>query len=932
MARTVWGREAELTLAASALEAPLADPVALVLTGDEGIGKTTLWKAVLSSAEERGFRVLSAQPVESEAALAFAAVADLLREGFDEATRTVPAPQRNALEAALLRSDVEGSPDPRAVAFGFYTSLLSLARAEPLIVAVDDVQWLDAPSARVLQFALRRLEDVPVGIVLAQRTAADADPGAPLGLEEHRFEERFHRLAVEPLGVDAIRQILRAKIEARFPPWALAQIHEASGGNPFLAIELARALVRRGVDLQPGQPLPMPPALADLLRERLDALSEPVRRMLLLVAASPKPTLDAIALAYGDRRALDDAVGAAIAADVIEIARDRVQFSNPLLGTGLYSGSTFEERRHAHRSLAEATTDAEERARHLAQAADGPDEAVAQLLEDAAHRARSRGAPDTAAQLAELSRMLTPDEHADACTRRTANAGRYAFESAQIERAEELLQEAAEAATGPMRAEALLYLSRVRYHRRDAPSAAALAERALREARSDPSLQASINLELAAATELSGDHKTATMRARRAVRLAERSGDRTIGAEAVSLLALYEFLSAKGDVTAMLERARALEAGSPSVRTLRSPAFHEAIVAMWSDDLDRARDCLLTLEGRARDAGDESTLSVLLSLLSQIDSWAGVWDRAGGRADEARAVAEWTGQRVYLLLALYAQALVAALRGDAERAEALARESLAMAEQTGALQPGEYARGVLGFLALSRGDASSADEWLGPLAAAMTERGPADPGSVRFVPDEVEALIALDRLDEAEALLAPYESRARTLDRSSAIAAAARCRGLALAARRDPEAAVASFETAHEAHMALGNPLELGRTHLAKGMVLRRAKQWAAARRSLNESLRAFEHLGARLWAERARSELARVGGRSPYLSTLSQTEAQVADLVAIGLTNREVAARLFLSVSTVESNLRRAYRKLGVRSRAELSHKLTASKATQDR
>ena len=928
MARAVWGRDAELAFASRALEPQLTGPVVLVLTGDEGIGKSTLWKAVLSNAQDRGFRVLSARPVESEAALAFAGVADLLRDGFEEATRTLPAPQRAALEAALLRGDLVGSPDPRAVAFGFTGGLVALARERPLLLAVDDVQWLDAPSARVLEFALRRLEGVPAGIVLARRTV-DADDPDPLGLDERRFEDRFHRLVVEPLGVDALRQIVRAKVDTRFPPWAFARIHEASGGNPFLAIELARALVRRGVDLQPGQPLPMPPGIADLLHERLAALSDPVRRMLLLVAASPQPTLEVIRRAFGDAGAFDDALRAALDADAIELVRDRVELSNPLLGTGLYSGSTSEERRHAHRALAEAATDAEERARHLAQAADGPDEAVAQLLEDAAQRARSRGAPDAAAQLAELSRMLTPDDHADACTRRTANAGRYAFESAQIERAEELLQEAAAAATGPMRAEALLYLSRVRYHRRDAPSAAALAERALREARDDPSLQASINLELAAAAELSGDHRTATARARRAVRLAERSGDRTIGAEAVSLLALYEFLSGKGDASSALERARALEAGSPPIRTLRSPAFHEAIVAMWSDDLDRARDGLRELEQRARDAADESALSVLLSLLAQIDSWAGEWTRAGRLADEARAVAEWTGQRVYLLLAQYAQALVAALRGDADRAQALASESLATAELTGAVQPGEYARGVLGFVALSQGDARTADEWLAPLSAAITERGPADPGSVRFLPDAVEAMIALDRLDEAEALLAPYETRARALGRSSAIGAAARCRGLALAARRDLEAAVASFETAHTAHTTLGNPFELGRTHLAKGMVLRRAKQWAAARRSLNEALRAFEHLGARLWADRARTELARVGGRSPYLSTLSQTEAQVADLVATGLTNREVAARLFLSVSTVESNLRRAYRKLGVRSRAELSHKLTASRAS---
>jgi ATP/maltotriose-dependent transcriptional regulator MalT len=634
--------------------------------------------------------------------------------------------------------------------------------------------------------------------------------------------------------------------------------------------------------------------------------------------------------ALGDPPWFDDAVQAALQADVIELVRERVQFSNPLLGTALYSESSLEGRREVHRMLAEAAADPEERARHLAQAADGPDEAIAQLLEDAAQRARSHGAPDAAAQLAELSRVLTPADHVEAHNRRTSSAGRYAFESAQIERAESLLQEAAAASTGPTRAEALLYLSRVRYHRRDTSSASALAEEALREAKEDPSLQASINLELAAAAELSGDHRSATSRARRALRLAERSGDRTITAESLSVFGYYRFVSGKGFPAEELERAKSLQGPGPPVRPLRSPTFYEACALMWSDDLTGARGRLRELERRARDTGDEGSLSVLLFMLSQIDSWAGEWEEAAQLAEESRAVAEWTGHRVYLVLALYAKALVESLRGDVDRAMAFGEESLRLAEQMGSVQPGEFTRSMLGSLELSRGDARATDRWLSGLVEAAAERGQVDPGTVRFLPDEIEALIGLDEVGKAEALLSPFEARARALGRSWALSSAARCRGLALASRRQLEGAVEAFHRALEQQRHLGQPLELGRTYLARGIVLRRGKKWGPARDSLNRAVRIFTGLGAQLWAERARSELARIGGRTPYLTTLTETEERVAELVATGLTNREVAARLYVSVSTVESNLRRAYRKLGVRSRAELSHKLSASRAAK--
>jgi DNA-binding CsgD family transcriptional regulator len=929
----VWGRDEELTLASRALEGMASDPVAVVLFGEEGIGKSALWEEILHQASNGGCRVLSARPVESEAKFAFAALADLLRDAFDDVAPALPSPQRTALESALLRVDpVRGSPDARAVAFGFCGCLRAMAteQSQPLVVGVDDVQWLDAPSARVLEFALRRLQGEPIGAVLAVRPdPSEPSHPSPLGLDRGPLQQRIHRILVGPLELEVLRQLLRSRLDIRLPQWALAQIHESSGGNPLLALELARALVRGGVEPEPGQPLPVPKRLAELVGDRLDVLSERVRRMLLLVSSSGQPTVASISRALGDPTEFDADVATALEADVIEVSSGRIQFTTPLLGTVLYSGSTPGERRHAHRMLADIASDPEEQARHLALAAAGADEAVAQILEEAAQRARSRGAPEAAAELAELARGLTPTQNLAARTRRTAHAGRYAFESAQTERAEELLQEAAAAsAPGPLRAEALLYLSRVHYHRRDSRSASALAEEALREARVDPSLQASIYLELAAGSELSGDHRTATTRARRALRLAERSGDRTILAESLSVVALYEFLSGQGLPRHMIQRARSLQEAGLPIRPLRSPAFYEACMLMWSDELTEARAGLRQLERRSREAADESSLSILLFLLSQIESWAGNLPEASRLADESRAVAEWTGQRGYLAFAMYAQGLAESVRGEVERALRLGEESLDLARQTGSAQAIELAHTVLGFLELSRGDARRAHDWLSELVEVLGERGPADPGTLRFLPDEMEALIELDEVGRAEALLAPFEARARRLGRAWALGAANRCRGLALASRRELSSALDAFDRAEEQQRGLGQPLELGRTHLSRGRVLRRNKKWSQARDSLHEALRVFDEVGASLWANRARSELARVGGRTADPTRLTETEGRVVELVAAGLSNREAAARLFLSVSTVESNLRRAYRKLGVTSRSQLSHKLSSSGA----
>jgi DNA-binding CsgD family transcriptional regulator len=275
-------------------------------------------------------------------------------------------------------------------------------------------------------------------------------------------------------------------------------------------------------------------------------------------------------------------------------------------------------------------------------------------------------------------------------------------------------------------------------------------------------------------------------------------------------------------------------------------------------------------------------------------------------------------------LALSAKALIDAHLGRAEPARAAAEEGLQLAQRSGLVQASQFNLAALGFLELSLDNPKETNELLWPLAQGVLASGVREPGVLRFLPDEIEALIAIGETDAAHSILEPFAAQAEALGRSWALATSERGWGLLHASIGKLPDALAAFERAVERHSTLDEPFELGRTLLAQGQALRRLKKWRLARESLGGSLGIFERLGAALWADKASTEMARIGGRSPGPLDLSPTEQEVADLVASGLTNREVAHALFLSVSTVEANLRRIYRKLEVRSRTELSRKLS--------
>jgi DNA-binding CsgD family transcriptional regulator len=914
------GRDEELAAVVAFLQATEMLPGVLLLEGEAGIGKTTLLRAGMAAASQSRFRVLSARPVEAESSLSFAALGDLLEERLRDVFGALPGPQQRALEVALLVSEPEGPPpDRRAVGIGVLSALRALAAAGPLLLAIDDLQWLDRASATVLQFALRRLGDEPIGLLAASRGGRGRTPLEP----ERIFSEgRLRRVRVGPLSLGALHRLLRDRLDTTFPRPTLRRIHDTSGGNPFFALELARALERHGRPLDAGERLPVPDDVHELAHGRLAALPTETTVALRAAAALSQPTLALVsAAARGDRSVLQPA----IEAQVVELEGDRVRFTHPLLASAAYGGTAGH--RELHGRLAEIVVDPEERARHLALAAAGPDPSVAAALEEAARGAAARGAPGVAAELTEQAARLTPSDRAEDARRRGADAAYYHFESGDSRRARGMLERlVVELPAGPERAGVLVRLAFTRAYDDDVHAASELNLQALDEARDDSLTRAKALTGLAATLFRRREQLSEAVEyARAAVELADVLGDPALVGDAVGVQLMAE--AALGRPEAGATRARLLQLQPPNehVRLQAEPAWHAAIVRMWWEDLDSARRAFAELVERGRESGDESFLPYVYVLAAQNECLRGDFERAASHADAGQEIAEQVGQETLFGYALAVRALVDAHRGRADEAREEGERALELARRTRSTPTLHFATSALGLLELSLARPAAAAERLAPLIEFAREQEMGEPALTRFTLDYVQALIEVGRLEEAAEVSHRYESHAARLGRRGALASAWRCRGLLAAARGDLDEALETFERALAEHDSVAMPFERARTLLAHGSVQRRARQRRAARESLQGARAMFEELGAALFAEKAGAELARIGGRAAGPGHLTPAEQRIAELVGQGRSNKEVAAELVVTVRTVESNLTRIYRKLGVRSRAELAHRLSA-------
>ena len=923
MGRAVVGREIELTAIDRFLDAIPSGSASLIIGGTAGIGKTTLLQAAVRRAEDRGMRILSSRPGPSEARLTYAGLLDLLTPVDLALFGELPPPQRSALDAALLRSHSDrAAADQRSVATGFLSILRVLARSTALLIAIDDIQWLDIPTWRVLEFAVRRLEAEPVGLTGTVRV----DDGPPR-VDVSALSRDRREVRLGPLNVAALHEILRGELGHAFTRPTLVRIERASGGNPFFALELARAILDTGAPAPASGALAVPEDLAELLTRRLRRLPAASQEALLVASALSQPTIELLDAA---------AVARAEEAGVVRTdERGRVTFAHPLLAAAVYNSTSVRRRRQIHRELAARVTNAEERARHLALSTDTPDEQVARALVEAARSARERGAPDAAIELVGLACDRTPKSDREALLSRRLELGRNLSTAGDPQRAKTVLEELVrDAPPGPLRARAIVLLSFIVDWAEGYEASTSLCESALVDAGADDDLRAEIH---ATASRMADhDPERKAYHARAALDLVSRgTSDVWLRASALLAFAEAEFHAGRGIAHGVFEEAAALESRAmiEAVRTeslTRSVHLYAdvkpssrllAILWLGADEFDAARVEFERDRRAALEHGDEAHLARTLGRLATLELRVGNWAVAERHLRDLVGIVERAELGLSRHRGLLIKAELDALRGRLEAARGAAEEALAAATAAGWVRELIESRAVLGLVELTAGDIAAARRHLDAADDEFRALGPREPGllHVRHQANHIESLIAMGELTPAEAALERFEAVGGRLGRASLLATAGRCRALLLAVRGDLDGALAAVDAACGEHARVDMPFELARTLLAKGQIHRRRKEKALARDALARAVEIFDRLGSPPWSARARTELERTGLARRGPEALTSTEEEVAALAATGLTNRAIAERAFLSPKTVEANLARIYQKLGIHSRAEL-------------
>ncbi len=902
----VVGREAELAQLNAFLAADHAR-AAFLLVGGPGIGKTTLWENGVEAARQRGLRVLVARPSDAEARLAFSSLIDLFDGVTSEQLAGLPPPQLHALEVALLRvASGDDAPETHAVGVGCLNALRALATRERIVIALDDLQWLDASSASALTFVARRLEGSEIRFLLARR------PGAPSALELAIDPAGVERVELGPLSLGAIRRLLRDRLGLSISRQLLRRIYDATLGNALFALEVGRKLVDEGLP-GIGEDLPVPDAVEDLLGLRVDRLPDGVRRLLLAVALSPDLRVGQLTM-LADNETLDRAV----ANSVLVVAGDHVRASHPLLAAAVVERADPAECRELHGRLAAAVGETELAARHRALAAAGPDAGLAADVSAAAARASERGAPHTAVELADHALRLTPRDDSGR-GERILGLARYLVLAGEKQRLTDLLVPALPSLPpGEQRVRACLLLAGGTVSGNN--DIRRFLERALAESGDDALSRAAVLAEMAA--------NDAAVRVERIAEAEALALDALSAAGSghwqVSRAALYALGWARSLRGVPIDDVcdRFLAPASVLYYFAASPERVAAQRLVWRGELSEARASLVALLVAADDRGEPSSYALLRLHLCELELRAGNWVAA------ERLLAEWadSSDSDLLVWPMYerCRALLATGRGLPDDARPWVAEAMARVAETGVCWDMLECRRALGALALLEHDPAQAVEQLRPVWEHTEREGVRDPGAFPVAPDLVEALVDAGRLDEARAVTARVLELAEEQDHPWGRATARRCTAaVALAEEYDDDAAVSLARAADE-YASLGLAPERARTLLSLGRAQRRFRKWGAARDTLEEAADAFDELGSPGWAAVARSELARVGARRPAPDGgLTATERRVAELAAHGLANKEIAKEMVVSVKTVEFHLSNTYAKLGIRSRAELAQTL---------
>jgi DNA-binding CsgD family transcriptional regulator len=885
------------------------EPRMVVLTGGPGIGKTALWEAGIVAARQSGFWALTARASDAEAELSLAALTDLLDGVELGSLKTLPAPQRRALEVALLRVEPGGQPpSSRAIALGFLNAVRFLSKGERVLIAVDDLQWLDSASRDVLAFAMRRLESESIVFLLATR------PGGGIELEQ-ASGERGKRIDVGPLSLGAIRALLSQRLGLSLPRHTLRRLVDSTLGNPLFALEFGRSLLEDGLP-GAGEELSVPDRVEELLEVRVVQLSRGMRRLLLAVALT------------GDLRVSRlppsielDAVEEAVEAGVVVIEGDRVRASHPLLAAAARKRSSTSQRRELHLELVGMAADEQLRARHLALATSVPDWTIAESVAAAALGAAARGARSVAVELGEHALRLTPAASSERVERLLSLAS-YLETAGEHQRVTDVLTaELPAIPPGSDRGRAWMLLAEGAHVERVDQYRAHLA-RALEEAQDDPALRARVVAKMSSAVIA-----VESIREAEASALEVLPGAREAGPE-VERPVLFALAWARGlrgrSVDDLCERFAA--ASEHAGYLAASPERVAGQRLVWRGELEPARTSFERLRFLADERGELPSYAWAQLHLCELELRIGNFAAAARLLDELGHTSE--GELFGFPVVERCQALLAAGRGLPEEAETWAQETIARAEAVGAQWDWLEALRARGIAALMAHDTARAVESLRTVWEHTLREGVDEPGAFPVAPELVESLTDIGQPKEAQAVITRLRRLAEHQAHPWGLVTAQRCAAVQKLASGYDEAATRMLDRAAQEYAGLGLGFERARCLLTLGRAQRRYKQWRRARETLELAIASFRALDADGWAQRAQSELARVGGRRRADGELTPSEHQVVALAAQGRSNKEIAAALYVTVNTVEVHLSHAYPKLGVRSRAQLAKRLSEGSA----
>ncbi|WP_433380290.1 AAA family ATPase [Actinoplanes sp. CA-142083] len=916
------GRERERAICLTTLMDDPA-PAGVVIVGQPGIGKTTLLRSAVRDVTASGRRVLHTTGLSGEVDVPFANLADLLDRAAQEVLPELPAVQANVLGGVLRLGRLPGQLDDGVISRAIVNALRALARRCPVVVAIDDSQWLDADTQRLLRMAAAWITDVPLAWLLSVRASQERTGLAHVAL--HEFAARSVRIDLGPLDGGSLTSLVVDRVPGPWSPVLVRRIIALSSGNPYTAIELARETVAAaGFHASEAT---VPASLSNSLKARLHRLDQPVQRAVQAVALVARPSRGLLrSLAAGETDNTDIAVDAAIDAGVLQVVSENgvLGCSHPLLQQVAISTMDTRRRRLLHRRLAAVIEDRDEAALHLAAGTDEPDEGAASTLEAAAVRLMETGMPARASGLAEAAVRLTPGAPNFDMWRRRLLVLRSLEAAHDIPRGETLVASWSRETPPP---DLRGFFSLIYSSFSDMQTRFQLVVRAVGELAGNPSGAAYAGARLARCL-VDEDWRVEEARghAEQAVLAARACGEPGILSWALSVLA--DVLGREGDPDAGRRMRAAVSMQDEHGLPLPWMAPHTALIDwhLRRGELAPARELVDVLYEANERSGRWG--GAVRWCLMQIAWASGRWEAAEEHADHYVQHARFSDSNA--TASTMATCLVRAGLLPAPQMRDELVESIHFAESRQDRVAATFLRGIAAEFELSVDDPAAAAAWLAPVADLLRDRTFVEFLLPTFEGDLIESWLRLDRHDEAVERLQLLRESAERRDEPWAKIVGLRCAGLRLLSEGEPGAAAGALERATAGARELGLQLELGRGLLVLGRADRRARRRRGAATVLDEAIAIFEGLGARHWLGQARAERARLEHAAPEL--LTATERRIAELVASGHSNAEIAAALQVKEKTVEANLTRIYRKLGVRNRVHLARAAAAGYNGQQR